>query len=318
MAQVPEINWEARSMARLAQMAYATAAYLLFLGVFLYAIAFVGDIFVPKTIDSGPSGPTLSALAIDALLLGVFAVQHSVMARPAFKRWWTRVVSPAIERSTYVLASSLALALLFWQWRPIGGVVWALNGLAGETVLGAFVLGWLIVLASTFMLSHFELFGLSQAYAALRARAAGPMQFRTPMLYGLVRHPIMLGFIIAFWAAPVMSVGRLVFAIATTLYILIALQFEEADLMASAAACRVAAALQRAPSVKPQNSSVVRQPRRLEQRRGLPPVHLGAQFRRNAAPRPMAARSMNTNSRGMVTGPCLSSACLTWNASRRP
>jgi protein-S-isoprenylcysteine O-methyltransferase Ste14 len=233
MAQVPEINWEARSMARLAQMAYATAAYLLFLGVFLYAIAFVGDIFVPKTIDSGPSGPTLSALAIDALLLGVFAVQHSVMARPAFKRWWTRVVPPAIERSTYVLASSLALALLFWQWRPIGGVVWALNGLAGETVLGAFVLGWLIVLASTFMLSHFELFGLSQAYAALRARAAGPMQFRTPMLYGLVRHPIMLGFIIAFWAAPVMSVGRLVFAIATTLYILIALQFEEADLMAS-------------------------------------------------------------------------------------
>jgi protein-S-isoprenylcysteine O-methyltransferase Ste14 len=219
-------------MARLLRMAYATAAYLLFLGAFLYAIAFVGDFAVPKTIDSAPPGPTLPALAIDALLLGVFAVQHSVMARPAFKRWWTKIVPPPIERSTYVLASSLALILLFWQWRPVSGLVWALNGLAGATVLGAFVLGWLIVLASTFMLSHFELFGLSQAYAAFRDRAAEPMQFRTPMLYGLVRHPIMLGFIIAFWAAPVMSVGHLVFAASTTLYILAALQFEEADLVA--------------------------------------------------------------------------------------
>jgi methanethiol S-methyltransferase len=233
MGQRPTINWEARSMARLVQMAYATVAYLLFLGVFVYAIAFVGDVAAPKTIDSGPSGPMLPALAIDALLLGVFAVQHSVMARPAFKRWWTRLTPPTIERSTYVLVSSLALALLFWQWRPIGGVVWALNGLAGEIVLAVFVFGWLVVLASTFMLSHFELFGLSQAYAAFRERAATPMQFRTPMLYGLVRHPIMLGFIIAFWAAPVMSVGHFVFAVSTTLYILAALQLEEADLMAS-------------------------------------------------------------------------------------
>jgi protein-S-isoprenylcysteine O-methyltransferase Ste14 len=225
------IKLEDRSMAKFLQMLYATVAYVLFLGVFLYAIAFVGDFAVPKTIDTGSSGPLLPALAVDALLLGVFAIQHSVMARPAFKQWWTRVVPRPIERSTYVLMSSLALTLLFWQWRPIGEVIWSLQGPAGQVVLGVFVLGWLVVLASTFMLSHFELFGLSQAYAAFRDRAAAPMQFRTPMLYGLVRHPIMLGFIIAFWAAPNMSLGHLVFAVATTLYILAALQFEEADLM---------------------------------------------------------------------------------------
>lgn len=218
-------------MAKLLQMLYAAVAYVLFLGVFLYAIAFVGDFVVPKTIDSGASGPLLPSLAIDALLLGVFALQHSVMARPAFKQWWTSIVPRPIERSTYVLMSSLALALLFWQWRPLGEAVWSLHGSAAQAVVGVFVLGWLVVLASTFMLSHFELFGVSQAYAALRDRAAAPMQFRTPMLYGLVRHPIMLGFIIAFWAAPNMSLGHLVFAAATTLYILAALQFEEADLM---------------------------------------------------------------------------------------
>jgi protein-S-isoprenylcysteine O-methyltransferase Ste14 len=218
-------------MVKFLQMLYAAAAYVLFLGVFLYAIAFVGDFIVPKTIDSGPSGPLFPTLAIDALLLGVFAIQHSVMARPAFKRWITRIIPMPIERSTYVLMSSLALALLFWQWRPIDGMVWSSQGLANQIVLGIFVLGWLVVLTSTFMLSHFELFGLSQAYATLRDRAAAPMQFRTPMLYGLVRHPIMLGFIIAFWAAPNMSLGHIVFAAATTLYILAALRFEEADLM---------------------------------------------------------------------------------------
>ena len=218
-------------MAKFLQMLYATVSYVMFLGVFLYAIAFVGDFIVPKTIDSGASGPLLPTLAIDALLLGVFAIQHSVMARPAFKRWITRIIPAPIERSTYVLLSSLALALLFWQWRPVDGMVWSSQGIAQQAIIGVFVLGWLVVLASTFMLSHFELFGLSQAYATLRDRAAAPMQFRTPMLYGLVRHPIMLGFIIAFWAAPNMSRGHLLFAVATTLYILAALQFEEADLM---------------------------------------------------------------------------------------
>ncbi len=219
-------------MAKFLQMLYAVVAYVLFLGVFLYAIGFVGGFIVPKSIDTGALQPPIVALVIDAILLGVFAIQHSVMARPGFKRWWTRIVPSPVERSTYVLASNAALILLFWQWRPLGGEVWALHGMGGHVVQAVFWLGWLIVLTSTFMLSHFELFGLTQAYAAFRNRAMPSMQFRTPMLYGLVRHPIMLGFIVAFWAAPVMSVGHLVFAVATTLYILIALQLEEHDLMA--------------------------------------------------------------------------------------
>jgi methanethiol S-methyltransferase len=220
-------------MAKFIQLIYAAVAYFMFLAAFLYAIGFVGDLAVPKTIDAGPTGPIVVSLALDALLLGVFAMQHSIMARPAFKRWWTRFVPPASERSTYVVASSLALALLYWQWRPIGGTVWALDHAAAQVVLCVYFAGWVMVVASTFMLSHFELFGLSQAYAAFRDRAAPAIQFRAPLLYGFVRHPIMLGFIIAFWAAPVMSVGRLVFAVSTTLYILVALQFEEADLIAS-------------------------------------------------------------------------------------
>jgi methanethiol S-methyltransferase len=219
-------------MGKLVQMAYALVAYVIFLGAFLYAIGFVGDLLVPKTIDSGPATPLLAALAIDGALLGLFAIQHSVMARPAFKRWWTKIVPVGAERSTYVLLSSLILLLLFWQWRPLPAPVWSLSGPAAQVVAAVFVVGWLVVLASTFMLSHFELFGLTQAYAALRNQAVKAIPFHTPMLYGLVRHPIMLGFIIAFWAAPVMSLGHLVFAVATTLYILIALQFEEADLIA--------------------------------------------------------------------------------------
>ena len=220
-------------MGKLLQLAYATAAYVLFLGAFLYSIGFVGDLLVPKTIDSGPRGPWIMALAVDAVLLGVFAVQHSVMARPAFKRWWTRIVPEGIERSTYVLASSLCLSLLFWQWRPLDMTVWALSGLTAYIMRAVFLLGWLVVLASTFMLSHFELFGLTQAYSAFRDRTVETLPFHTPMLYGLVRHPIMLGFITAFWAAPVMTYGHLAFAIATTGYILIALQLEESDLVAS-------------------------------------------------------------------------------------
>lgn len=220
-------------MGKLLQVLYAVVAYGIFLATFLYAVGFVGGFGVPKTIDSGVPAPLAAGLAIDAGLLGLFAVQHSVMARPAFKRWWTRIVPAPVERATYVLLSSLALVLLFWQWRPLPAPVWALHGAAGGLVLGLSGLGWLVVLASTFMLSHFELFGLTQAYRALRGRAAEAAAFRTPMLYSLVRHPIMLGFIIAFWAAPVMSLGHLAFAVATTLYILAALQLEEADLMAA-------------------------------------------------------------------------------------
>jgi methanethiol S-methyltransferase len=219
-------------MGKLLQLAYAAVAYVVFLGAFLYSIGFVGDLLVPKTIDSGSQGPWITALVADAALLGVFAAQHSVMARPAFKRWWTRIVPTGIERSTYVLASSLCLILLFWQWRPLGVTVWTLSGLSAQVVRAVFFLGWLVVLASTFMLSHFELFGLTQAYSAFRDRAVETLPFHTPMLYGLVRHPIMLGFLIAFWAAPAMTLGHLVFAVATTLYILIALQLEESDLVA--------------------------------------------------------------------------------------
>jgi protein-S-isoprenylcysteine O-methyltransferase Ste14 len=220
-------------MSKLLLLIYAGLAYALFLGVFLYSIGFVGDLMVPKTIDTGPPGPWIAALAVDAALLGLFAVQHSVMARPAFKRWWTRVVPVGVERSTYVIASSLCLVLLFWQWRPLGATAWAVTGLAAQIVRGVFFLGWLVVLTSTFMLSHFELFGLTQAYSTFRDRAVGTTPFHTPMLYGLVRHPIMLGFMIAFWAAPVMTLGHLAFAVATTLYILVALQLEESDLVAS-------------------------------------------------------------------------------------
>jgi protein-S-isoprenylcysteine O-methyltransferase Ste14 len=216
---------------RALKLAYGGACYLVFLAAFLYAIAFVGDLPVVKTIDSGAGGPLWSSLAIDAVLLGVFAVQHSLMARPAFKRWWTRLVSADIERSTYVLLSSLALGLIFWQWRAAAGVVWRLDGAAAAAVAVLFWIGWLVVLASTFMLSHFELFGLSQVWAALRRRSTPPPTMRTPLLYGFVRHPIMLGFVIAFWSAPTMTVGRLFFAVSTTLYILIALQLEERDLV---------------------------------------------------------------------------------------
>jgi protein-S-isoprenylcysteine O-methyltransferase Ste14 len=217
---------------RVLKLLYGGVCYIVFLAAFLYAIGFVGDLLVPKTIDSGPVGPLWPSLALDAVLLGVFAVQHSAMARPAFKRWWKAIVPADLERSTYVLVSSLALALIYWAWRPAPGMIWRTEGVVQIVLTGLFWLGWLMVLASTFMLSHFELFGLSQVWASLRRKAEPTLTFRTPLLYGLVRHPIMLGFIVAFWAAPTMTLGRLVFAIATTGYILIALQFEERDLVA--------------------------------------------------------------------------------------
>jgi protein-S-isoprenylcysteine O-methyltransferase Ste14 len=220
-------------MSRFIALAYGCVVYLLFLVIFLYTIGFVEGVPGLKTLDNGAQGPVTSAVIIDLLLLALFALQHSIMARHGFKRWWTRVVPPAVERTTFVLAASLAVALLIWQWRPIPGVVWAVEeGIGRPLLMGLSGLGWVLLLLSTFFINHFELFGLQQVYQHWRGRPFEPPEFKTPALYKLVRHPIYFSFLVAFWATPRMTEGHLLFAAATTGYIFIGIFFEERDLIA--------------------------------------------------------------------------------------
>lgn len=219
-------------MSRIGIFIYGLVCYWVFLGVFLYAIGFIGGFLTPSLLDGDPRRPLTEAVAIDCALLALFAVQHSVMARPAFKRLWTRVVPEAAERSTYVLASSLALVALFVLWEPIGGVVWSVPaGIGRMLVIGLYAFGWLLLLYTTFLIDHFDLFGLAQVWRHLARKNYQPPQFRTPALYRLVRHPLYIGWLIIFWAAPVMTSAHLLFAIMTTAYILIAIRLEERDLV---------------------------------------------------------------------------------------
>jgi methanethiol S-methyltransferase len=220
-------------MGRILSLCYGIVAYLIFVGAFLYAIGFVDGVVVPKTIDDGTPVPIAEAIAINLVLLTIFALQHSIMARQPFKRWWTTVIPASIERSTYVLLASLALILVFWQWRPIPTVIWQVESpAAASALLGLSLFGWLVVLLSSYMINHFELFGLQQVMHNLSGRKSSPTEFKTPFLYKFVRHPLYVGFIIAFWATPVMTSGHLLFAAVTTAYIFVGIMLEERDLVA--------------------------------------------------------------------------------------
>jgi protein-S-isoprenylcysteine O-methyltransferase Ste14 len=227
-------------MARFAIFLYSVVAYVLFLAVFLYLVAFVGNLWVPKSIDTGPASDLGWALLVNLLLISLFGLQHSVMARPAFKRWLTGFVPAAMERSTFVLAASLVLGLVMWQWRPIPATLWQAEGAAAIGLWAMFALGWGVVLLSTFLINHFDLFGLRQGYLNLVQRAVTPLPFRTTLLYRLVRHPIMLGFLIAFWFTPQMTVGHLLFAVGMSIYILVGVKHEERDLVQALGADYVA------------------------------------------------------------------------------
>ena len=219
-------------MAGLVAVIYGVIAYGFTLFALLYLIGFVGNLIVPKSIDSGAAGPLLQSVIVDTMLIGLFAIQHSVMARQGFKRWWTRIVPPSVERSTYVLSASFALLILYWQWQPIPALVWTVHNPAAAAVLDSiFWLGWVVLVASTFLLSHFELFGLSQVFGRLFGKAPSDAKFRTPLLYRNVRHPIYLGILLAVWATPAMTAGHLLFAVVITAYILIGIQLEEHDLI---------------------------------------------------------------------------------------
>ncbi len=219
-------------MKRIVFFVYGVICYLVFFVTFLYAVGFVGNIVVPKSIDNGYQGGTSAVLIVNLLLLSLFAVQHSVMARQGFKRWWTKIVPKPIERSTYVLFSSIALIVLFYFWRPMPDVIWNTGSTLLTPILTAlYFFGWFVVLTGTYLINHFSLFGLQQVYLNLKNQKLQNPKFVTPFYYKFVRHPLMLGFIIAFWAAPVMTVGHLLFAIATTGYILVAIQLEEKDLV---------------------------------------------------------------------------------------
>jgi methanethiol S-methyltransferase len=220
-------------VARILTIGYGAMCYAVFLVAFLYAIGFVGGFVVPRTVDHGVQASTGEALVVNVLLLGLFALQHSVMARPAFKSWWTRLVPRTVERSTYVLLASLVLLLLFWQWRAIPVILWDVAWLPGRVALWVlFAAGWVLVLVSTFLINHFDLFGLRQVYLAWKRKPYSDVEFHESLLYRLVRHPLMLGFMVAFWATPTMTAGHLLFAVVTTAYMLIAIQLEERDLNA--------------------------------------------------------------------------------------
>jgi protein-S-isoprenylcysteine O-methyltransferase Ste14 len=218
-------------MSRFVIFVYGIVSYAVFLAVFAYGVGFIGGFITPTTLDGAPSVPLGQALVVDVGLLLAFAVQHSGMARPAFKKWWTRIVPEAAERSTYVLVSSLAMVALFLYWQPIGGVAWnAPAGLTRSSIIGLYLFGWALLLYTTFLIDHFDLFGLKQVWRGIGKRPYRAPVFRTPSLYKLVRHPLYIGWLTIFWAAPTMTVAHLVFALVTTAYILIAIRWEEHDL----------------------------------------------------------------------------------------